>query len=85
MVTTVLALASLSHHSFVLQPRGCCIKSNKKHRILATCNGIHIQFVVIDRPILETIMRTDITNPTWVLSLGVQQGTHESQEPSVSG
>jgi len=30
-------------------------------------------------------MRTDITNPTWVLSLGVQQRTHESQEPSVSG
>jgi len=84
MVTTVLALASFSHHSFVRQPRGCyrlyTIKQETK-----TCNGIHIQFVIIDRPILETIMRTDITNPTWVLSLGGQQRTHESQEPSVSG
>lgn len=49
------------------------------------CNGIHIRFVIIYRAILETIMRTDITNPAWVLSLGVQERTHESQEPSVSG
>jgi hypothetical protein len=28
-------------------------------------------------------MRTDLTNPTWVLALGVQQRTHESQEPSL--